>query len=87
MIFLKKRIEPNDGDKICRCEIFWKYLGIMKEKTREKSFENFDSLVGFVNSEWPEITLEQHDAMMGNILKRFSKVVQLNGNQAYEILV
>ena len=47
----------------------------MKEKTRGKTFENLDSLVGFVNSEWRKITLEQCEAMIDNIPKRFAKVV------------
>ncbi len=58
--------------------------GIMKEKTRGKTFENLDSLVGFVNSEWRKITLEQRGAMIDNIPKRLAKMVQLNGNQVYE---
>jgi hypothetical protein len=56
----------------------------MKEKTRGKTFENLDSLVGFVDSKWRKITLEQCEAMIDNIPKRLANVVQLNGKQVYE---
>ncbi len=49
-----------------------------------KTFENLDTLVGFVNLEWRKITLEQWEAMLDNIPERLAKVVQLNGNQVHE---
>ena len=61
-------IKPNDGDAkfsdVWPIENIW---GIMKEKTRGKTFENLDSLVGFVNSEWRKITLEQCEAVIDNM--------------------
>ncbi|CAF3056725.1 unnamed protein product [Rotaria socialis] len=81
----EERIEPNDGDAkfadVWPIENIW---GIMREKTRGKTLENLDSLIGFVNSEWRKITLEQCEAMIDNIPKRLANVVQLNGNQVYE---
>ncbi|CAF1408385.1 unnamed protein product [Rotaria sordida] len=83
--FFEERIEPNDGDAkfadVWPIENIW---GIMEEKTRGKTFENIDSLVDFINSEWRKITPEQCKAMIDNIPKRLAKVIQFNGNQVYE---
>ncbi|CAF1307494.1 unnamed protein product [Rotaria sordida] len=83
--FFEEIIEPNDGDAkfadVWPIENIW---GIMEEKTRGKTFENMDSLVDFINSEWRKITPEQCKAMIDNIPKRLAKVIQFNGNQVYE---
>ncbi|CAF1513788.1 unnamed protein product [Rotaria sordida] len=81
----EERIESNHGDAkfadVWSIENVWR---IMKEKTRGKTFENLDSLVGLVNSESQKIILKQCEAMIDNIPKRLAKVTQLNGNQVYE---
>ncbi|CAF1042250.1 unnamed protein product [Rotaria sordida] len=81
----EERIQSNDGDakfaEVWPIENVWR---IMKEKTRGKTFENLDSLVGLVNSESQKIILKQCEAMIDNIPKRLAKVTQLNGNQVYE---
>ena len=50
--FFEGRIEPSDGDAkfadVWPIENIW---GIMKEKTRGKTFKNLDSLVDFINSQ------------------------------------
>ncbi|CAF1182043.1 unnamed protein product [Rotaria sordida] len=78
----EERIEADDGDAkfadVWPIENIWE---IRKQKIREQTFKNFDSLV---NLEWQKITLEQCEAMIDNIPKRVAKMVQLNGNQVYE---
>ena len=55
-----------------------------KSFTTSITFENLDSLVDFINSEWRKITSQQCEAMIDNIPKPLSKVIQFNGNQLYE---
>ena len=81
----EERIEPNDGDAkfadVWPIENVW---GILKEKTRGQTFDNLDSLVDFINSEWRKITPEQCEAMIDKIPKRLTQVIRLNGNQVHK---
>ena len=72
--FCEGRIKSNDDDAkfadVCPIEIIWE---LMKEKTRGKKFENLDSLVDFVNSEWQKIIPQQCEAMIDNMSKHLQK--------------
>ena len=54
-----------------------------KSFTAFVTFENFDSLVDFINSEWRKITPQECEAMIDNIPKHLANVIQFNRNQPY----
>ena len=81
----EERIELNGGDAkfadVWPIENVW---GIPKEKPQGQTFDNLDSLVNFINSEWRKIASEQCEAMIDKIPKRLAQVIRLNGNQVYK---
>jgi hypothetical protein len=83
--FFDERIQPEDGDaKLADCWFIENVWGILKEKTRLKSFSNEASLVRCINQEWKKITANQCEEMMDKVPQRLWKIIQNKGDQIYE---